>query len=187
MRAMTIWAAVLIFMLPAADVGGAEKRSVFETDVRPLLKARCFQCHGEGDELSGGLDVRLRRLIISGGDSGAAIEPGDADSSYLVMRLRDGEMPPEGHGDPLTAAEISLVVNWVNQARRRPGRSRRRSAAAWSSPRRTGSTGRFNLSAGRHCRKSAGASGSARRSMPSCWRSWKRSGCRSRRRPRSGR
>jgi hypothetical protein len=109
MRVMAVFAVLLL----SADAVGAE-RLVFEGEVRALLKARCFQCHGEAEELSGGLDVRLRRLIVSGGDSGPAIEPGDAESSYLVQRLRDGDMPPEGHGDPLTAEEIALVVNWVN-------------------------------------------------------------------------
>ena len=35
----------------------------FEEDIRPILKANCFQCHGEEKKLQGGLDLRLRKLI----------------------------------------------------------------------------------------------------------------------------
>lgn len=31
----------------------------FEKDIRPILKAHCFDCHGEGEKLKGGLDLRL--------------------------------------------------------------------------------------------------------------------------------
>ena len=32
----------------------------FENDVRPILKTNCLHCHGEGEEIEGGLDLRLR-------------------------------------------------------------------------------------------------------------------------------
>ena len=38
----------------------------FEKDIRPILKAHCFDCHGEGEKLKGGLDLRLRRLMLQG-------------------------------------------------------------------------------------------------------------------------
>ena len=47
----------------------------FEQDIRPILKANCFHCHGESDELKGKLDVRLARLILKGGETGPAIVP----------------------------------------------------------------------------------------------------------------
>src|SRR6185369_2292637 len=56
----------------------------FEQHIRPILKAHCFDCHGEGEKLKGGLDLRLRRLIVTGGESGPAIVPGNPDKSLLV-------------------------------------------------------------------------------------------------------
>src|SRR6266849_5512510 len=38
----------------------------FEKDIRPILKAHCFDCHGEGEKLKGGLDLRLQRLMPRG-------------------------------------------------------------------------------------------------------------------------
>jgi len=79
----------------AVDIESNETGVSFENDVRPLLKAHCFQCHGEEDELSGGLDLRLRRFIAAGGDSGTSIVPGNRSESLLYQRIVDGEMPPE--------------------------------------------------------------------------------------------
>ncbi|MCA9224263.1 MAG: DUF1553 domain-containing protein [Planctomycetales bacterium] len=85
----------------------------FERDVRPILKTHCFHCHGEGDELAGGLDVRLRRLLVQGGDSGAALTPGDVEASELIRRMRDGEMPPEDVTIRPKSDEVERIAAWV--------------------------------------------------------------------------
>src|SRR5688572_30232666 len=77
-----------------ADDGSPSVNPTYERHIRPILKAHCFECHGEGDELAGNLDLRLRRFIVRGGDSGAALVEGDRDSSYLYQRVQDGDMPP---------------------------------------------------------------------------------------------
>jgi hypothetical protein len=84
----------------------------FERDVRPILKKHCFQCHGEG-KVEGGLDVRLRRLIAEGGDSGAALVDGRPDESLLWQRIAAGEMPPEEVKLRLTAAEQEKIRRWL--------------------------------------------------------------------------
>ena len=38
----------------------ADDAPLFEKDVRPILKAMCFHCHGDETEIEGGLDLRLR-------------------------------------------------------------------------------------------------------------------------------
>ncbi|MCA9027876.1 MAG: PSD1 domain-containing protein [Planctomycetaceae bacterium] len=85
----------------------------FERDVRPLLKAACFHCHGEGGMQESGLDVRLARLMQTGGDSGPAIVPGDSENSLLFQRVRDGEMPPEA-SHRLTEAQIATIGRWID-------------------------------------------------------------------------
>jgi hypothetical protein len=86
---------------------------LFEKDIRPILKAHCFQCHGEDDERESELDLRLRRLIIKGGDSGPAIEPGDPDGSLILQRIVAQEMPP---GDKtLSAQEVKRIRQWIEQ------------------------------------------------------------------------
>lgn len=84
----------------------------FERDVRPILKAHCFQCHGEYGEKEGGLDLRLRRFIIKGGDSGPAVSIQDADTSLLLERVRQGEMPP-GDDRNLNPHEVQVLERWI--------------------------------------------------------------------------
>ena len=84
----------------------------YEIDVRPILKAHCFQCHGEDGKAEGSLDLRLRRFIVTGGDSGPAVLPGNVVESLLIQRVTAGEMPPakEKH---LSTQEIEILTRWV--------------------------------------------------------------------------
>src|SRR4051794_8768543 len=66
----------------------------FERDVRPILKKHCFQCHGEGEKLKGGVDLRLRRFMVLPDEDGHfPVVPGDPAKSELVTLVREGEMP----------------------------------------------------------------------------------------------
>ena len=85
----------------------------FEKDVRPILKAHCFHCHGEEEKLGGGLDLRLKRLMLTGGESGPAIVAGQPDGSLLVDYLTSGLMPPEDVAVRPTEDEITTIVNWI--------------------------------------------------------------------------
>ncbi|QDT73548.1 PSD1 and planctomycete cytochrome C domain-containing protein [Lacipirellula limnantheis] len=85
----------------------------FETHVRPILKANCWHCHGEAEEVKGSLDARLVRTLLQGGDSGPAITRGDHVGSLLYHRVVAGDMPP---GEKkLTAAEIEVLARWIDQ------------------------------------------------------------------------
>ncbi len=91
----------------------ADQSIVFEKHVRPILKANCFHCHGEEGNREGKLDLRLRRLIVEGGESGAAIEPGNVAASYLLERVQTGEMPP---GDKkLAEQDVQTIEAWIAQ------------------------------------------------------------------------
>ena len=85
----------------------------FEKDVRPILKANCFQCHGEDGEMKGGLDVRLARFIIKGGKEGPAIVPGDAAKSHLLELVKNGEMPKKKAR--LKDSDIATLEQWISQ------------------------------------------------------------------------
>jgi len=83
----------------------------FEQHIRPILKANCFHCHGESDELKGKLDVRLARLILKGGETGPAIATGKPAESLLLAKVKSGEMP-EGE-KKLRPEQIDLIEKWI--------------------------------------------------------------------------
>lgn len=86
----------------------------FEADVRPILKTHCFQCHGEAGEREAGLDLRLRRFLVKGGESGAAIVPHSPSDSLLLERVQNGEMPPQDD-QQLSAEQITTLKTWIAQ------------------------------------------------------------------------
>lgn len=85
----------------------------FEHDVRPILKAHCFQCHGEDGKTKGDLDVRLKRLLEKGGETGPAIVPGKPHESLLLDLVKEGEMPKKAK--PLKPEEIATIEGWIAQ------------------------------------------------------------------------
>ncbi len=122
------WLFVTVLAMCVPDRASSAAEISFERDVRPIFKTHCFQCHGEGDEREGNLDLRLRRLAVAGGDSGAGDRAGKAEESLLYRRIRDGEMPPgKKKLRPRTRSRGSAAGS--PPGRRRCGRSRRRSRA----------------------------------------------------------
>jgi hypothetical protein len=75
---------ILIF----AMVLGTEtpQRVTFEEDIRPIFKAYCFDCHGATEKPKGGLDLRLKKLAIKGGKSGASIKENHPEQSNLLQK-----------------------------------------------------------------------------------------------------
>ena len=86
--------------------------------IKPILRHRCFACHGA---LKQNAELRLDTvaLMIRGGESGPVISPGDPANSTLVKRVTasdiDERMPPEHEGEPLTAEQVELIGNWIAQ------------------------------------------------------------------------
>ena len=97
----------------AADKDATNRNLRFESDVRPILKAHCFHCHGEDGTKEGDLDLRLRHFIVKGGETGTSLTAGDSASSLIVQRLVDGEMPPDDKSIP--AADVETIRNWIDQ------------------------------------------------------------------------
>ena len=85
----------------------------FEGDIRPLFRTYCFDCHGATEKLSGELDLRLVHFMEKGGDSGPAIVKGDAAGSYLLQRVKEGEMPPGEHRVP--EDKIAILQQWIQE------------------------------------------------------------------------
>ena len=90
-----------------------EQTEFFESKVRPLLARNCYQCHSaEAKILFSNLRLDSRAALLSGGDRGPAIVPGDPSSSQLIQAVRyeNLEMPPTGR---LSEDQIEVLVEWV--------------------------------------------------------------------------
>lgn len=91
--------------------------------VRPILESACFKCHSHAANKSkGDLVVDSRSALIKGGESGAAIVPGDLDKSLLIKAIRyvddDLRMPPAGK---LSADQVAILSEWVKAGAPWPG------------------------------------------------------------------
>ena len=89
-------------------------------DVKPILRIHCFRCHGPLRAESGlRLDTRARAL--RGGESGAALTPGNITDSLLLQRItadKTTRMPPDT--EPLTEEQIDLLKTWISAGANAP-------------------------------------------------------------------
>ena len=109
-------AATFAFCQTRADEGV----EFFEKKIRPLLVEQCAKCHSsEAAKIKGGLLLDSREAILKGGDTGAAVIPGDAEKSLLIQAVsytdKDLKMPPpkDGADRKLTDAQIADLSAWV--------------------------------------------------------------------------
>lgn len=105
-----------IFM-PIQPVRADDKEGLefFEKKIRPVLVAKCYECHSaKSKPLRAGLRVDTRDAIRDGGDSGESVVPDDVDSSLLITALEyvedDLQMPPDGKLDDQVIADFK---EWI--------------------------------------------------------------------------
>ncbi|MFQ5732473.1 MAG: PSD1 and planctomycete cytochrome C domain-containing protein [Planctomycetaceae bacterium] len=101
---------------PARNGESTAKTVNFSEDVFPLLKKHCFECHGP-DSQEGQLRVDAKAIVFKGGKTGPGVVPGKPDRSLLLQRIlgksKGKRMPLDA--DPLTAKEIAVVRQWIQQ------------------------------------------------------------------------
>jgi mono/diheme cytochrome c family protein len=99
---------------PKSTAATGKQSPLFAEKIRPILAARCYQCHGPDTQQNG---LRLDSLagILKGSDNGHIVVPGHSDQSRLIRRLMAQERPqmPYG-GPPLSDSQIQLVRQWID-------------------------------------------------------------------------
>ena len=114
-------ALILSLGLPLAAADKPSAKVDFQRDVRPIISAKCYHCHGPDDaarEAKLRLDIRDEAVKERKGKT-FAIKPGDVKNSEVVARISttnaDDIMPPPKTGHPLTKEEIETLKRWVQQ------------------------------------------------------------------------
>jgi len=138
---LIVFAVSVFFLRPQSATSHSLQRSSvnFERDIRPLLHARCIECHGL-EKQKGGLRLDNKTAAMKGGASGPAIVPGKSAESELIRRVSSADaterMPSKG--DPLTAREIALLRAWIDVGAEWPeteklatGEAKRAEKATW--------------------------------------------------------
>ena len=106
----------------AFHAGANETEEIdFKTQIEPILRNSCLDCHGPDEQES---EFRVDRLanLLSGGNSGEpAVVAGKPQASYLLKLIRHKqpglEMPPDGR---LTASEVGRIEKWIEQGASTP-------------------------------------------------------------------
>ncbi|MDB6175485.1 MAG: hypothetical protein JWL59_4796 [Chthoniobacteraceae bacterium] len=91
-----------------------EQIDFFESKIRPVLAAECYECHN-GTKKKGGLRLDYRDGWKRGGDSGDAIVPGDPANSLLIKAIRhlDAELKMPAKAPRLDEQVIANFEKWI--------------------------------------------------------------------------
>ncbi len=114
-RPTSVIAALCVAMSAAP---GSLHAADYDRDVRPILAAKCFTCHGpDADSRAAGLRLDTFEGATAVLKSGLrAIAPGDPAASEILARVAhtdpDELMPPDGR-EPLSVAEIDAIRRWI--------------------------------------------------------------------------
>ncbi|MBL9117278.1 MAG: DUF1553 domain-containing protein [Verrucomicrobiaceae bacterium] len=88
----------------------------FNFQVRPILAAKCFSCHGSDEGTrKGDLRLDIREAAVEA----KAIVPGAPSASSLIERLETSDkeelMPPPDKHEPLSVTEKQTLKDWITQ------------------------------------------------------------------------
>ena len=111
---------ILASTLSAQDDADTKTKGdmLFALKVKPLLKQKCFACHGGGETTEGDLILTGRQEMLLGGESSdKVLIPGNAKGSLLytstTRRIADYQMPPK-EADRLTEEQTWLLRDWID-------------------------------------------------------------------------
>ena len=117
MRIARSWLACLALLTLGTVARADEAQDFFESRIRPVLVEHCYSCHNSRGKADGGLKLDYREGLRQGGDSGAAIVPGDSTKSLLLAAIRhdspDLKMPQAGV--KLSARVVADFERWIRQ------------------------------------------------------------------------
>ena len=109
---------LLLVSMPGTGSAAGGKRVDFTQDVLPILKQRCFACHGPR-RTEGELRLDLREGLFGRPESEfPPVVPGSSGTSGLIELVSldpdDPDRMPK-QGDPLDGSQVEILRNWIDQ------------------------------------------------------------------------
>ena len=90
-----------------------EQQEFFESKIRPVLVDSCYECHSADSKAKADLYVDSKAGLLTGGDSGPSIKPGDPGSSLLIERIKSAIDPMPPSGEALSPEQIADLETWI--------------------------------------------------------------------------
>jgi hypothetical protein len=105
-----------LIILVVMCVNAAGEDIVFNRDIRPILSAKCFACHGQdANKRQADLRLDVRQSALESG----AVVPGDVESSELIARIYSDDpdeiMPPPSLNGSLTQEQKEMLKRWISE------------------------------------------------------------------------
>ncbi len=101
-------------LLGTVSVRGAAPAVDYAKEIKPLLRERCYACHGALKQ-NNGLRLDTADLMKRGGKHGSALVARKPELSLLLIKVSATDlserMPPEG--DALKPEQIELLRRWI--------------------------------------------------------------------------
>lgn len=113
--------ATLAILITLGAKSFADEPVDYNMHVAPILRKYCSACHN-ADDPEGKLVLDTHASLLKGGEHGAAITPGRAETSRLirlVTRAAKPYMPPDD-SEPPKPEEIAILKRWIDEGARGP-------------------------------------------------------------------
>lgn len=88
----------------------------FKDDVAPWMVNVCMGCHS-GNNARGGYNMTTFKQLLTGGETGSTIVPGDPDSSYIVdlVLRQDPIKMPAGNQTRIKRSQAMALEKWIKE------------------------------------------------------------------------
>lgn len=117
---MNRFSQMLFTLLVVVCVPARADEISFNRDIRPILSANCFACHGfDAKQRKADLRLDVADSALAERDGQVAIKPGDLSKSEMWRRLTaddpDVVMPPPSTKKHLTVEQKATIRKWIEQ------------------------------------------------------------------------
>lgn len=118
MRIRFALVASALLALPVAAVAEEPTKVSYYKDVRPVFQQHCNGCHQPAKPLGGYIMTTHADLLKAGERGKVGVVAGKPAQSYLIEQIKlhdNGKAEMPKNRDPLPAAQITLISDWIAQ------------------------------------------------------------------------